>query len=171
MRKMDRGNAVSADDPADIPPPAGDGEAETEGEVEIDEKSKGLEGALLRTEKMELRLYELEKAAVDNGDVRRAALLEKHRLAAAKGIAELREQVRVQMEKEGRLADADALESEYLKSITMAKNNILGVPSAAIPAIMPFLRDQNDAAAVEALLEGKLKDALRSTAAGVEVGH
>lgn len=168
LKEMDGGNPPEdggkGEKKGSNPPPAPDrgGNSGSEG--------VGLEAAIRRMEAKEKRWSELGDRYLEAEDVTRAAMCDKQHIAMAKGLADLRSQYMEQERELGTLVNAADVAGLHLKVLTTLKNNILGVPNAMGPLVIPFLRNPEDAPAVVAAFEERLKDALRNTAAAGEGG-
>ena len=125
----------------------------------------GLDAAIRRMEAKEARWAELGDRYMEKEDVTRAAMCDKQHIAMAKGLADLRAQYMEQEKELGTLVNAADVAGLNMKVLTTLKNNILGVPNAMGPLVIPFLRNPEDAVKVVGLFDERLKDALRHTAA------
>lgn len=62
----------------------------------------------------------------------------------------------------GELVNAAEARAVYMKVVTGIKNNLLGVPSSAIPLIMPYMNNPDCATTVHKIIDDKIRDALRA---------
>ena len=114
---------------------------------------------LRRTERDSFRLLQKLKRAGDVGGIRVVA---ERYVAEVRALAHV-ERVAVDFQaRSGELVNAAAVQGVYFKVITGLKNNLLGVPSSAIPLILPYLKDPDSAFEVHKIIDEKIRDALRA---------
>lgn len=105
------------------------------------------------------------RSHLKKGDDGAASRCEKNRLMMAKAIVELTAQMMQLKERLGILVVVDEVKGDFAKLLTALKNNVTGVPDSAVPSLIPYLRNPEDANAVRELLTGLVEDALRSVTA------
>ena len=141
--------------------PERDTPPEAAGEESGGTLSDQLTNALLKSAASFDRWDKLERESFAAGDYRVAAIAAKQRVEAGKAVATLQEAVTAQAKEMGILVVASEMEGRYLKILNTVKNRVTVIPESAIPGIMPFLREPNDAAKVRDFLTGRVEDALR----------
>ena len=102
--------------------------------------------------------------AIRDGDVAVAAKCEDCRSKLAKLQVDLYTQYVELKERRGQLISAEEAEGDFAKILSSVRNNILGVPDSAMPALIPHLRDPNEADDVKQIVTGYVHDALRAIA-------
>lgn len=126
---------------------------------------RGLEGAYRRLEAAEVAWSAKRDEALEAGEISLASTCGRQAVVHAEALAKLRGLIREIDVAEGKLVDAAAVQGEFMKVLTTVKNNILGVPDSAVPLLIPFLRNPNDAPAIRGVLSKLVADNLRSVSA------
>lgn len=105
-----------------------------------------------------------EKELLAAGHIREAAGCARARAEAGKAVAQLQMQVTAAAKEMGVLVVASEMESWFLKHVTTWKNQVTMIPESAIPVIIPFLRESEDAAKVREVLRRLVDGTLQSIA-------
>lgn len=128
------------------------------------ERTPGLDGAIERLQAGELAFADMMNKSLADGNIPRAVACGKQVAAFAETLAKLETHIRERDVAAGKLVDADASLQTHLKILSAVKNNLLAVPSSAVPHLLPLLRNPDDAYKAQEIVDRFIKDALRGVA-------
>ena len=128
------------------------------------ERTPGLDGAIERLQAGELAFADMMNKSLADGNIPRAVACGKQVAAFAETLAKLETHIRERDVAAGKLVDADASLQTHLKILSAVKNNLLAVPSSAVPHLLPLLRNPDDAYKAQEIVDRLIKDALRTVA-------
>jgi phage terminase Nu1 subunit (DNA packaging protein) len=125
---------------------------------------------LRKTERQTFLMLQRLKKAGDLGGVR---VCGERYVNECRALVALEQAAVSYRERAGQLVNLADVQNTYSKVITGVKNNLLGVPAAVIPLLMPYLRDPANAGDVHRIIDERIRGALRGAAerrGGVEPG-
>ena len=123
---------------------------------------EGLLACLSRMRKTERQTFELLARLKKAGDVGAALAVSERYVAESRALASLEAAAIQHQTRSGELVDRAAMQAVYGRVIISVKNAVLGVPSSAVPLLMPFLKDPEKAHDVFSILDRLCRAALQA---------
>lgn len=140
-----------------VSPAAEDTKSEADGEA-------GLLPALGRLQRQELETHRLLMKMKVDGNVAAILALQDMHLAEIRALAQTESAAIDFRTRIGELVVKTDIMAKYLRVVGGVRNAVLGVASSCVSMIMPYLRDQNDAFAVQQIIDRMIREALRGFA-------
>ena len=125
-------------------------------------EDEGLIPALERLKRQEIESHRLLIRLKRAGDLNGVLAVSERHLAETKALAVLENAAVSFRTRIGELAPAAAMRDVFVKVVVGVKNNLLGVPNAVIPLILPYLKDEASARAIYKIIDDKIRGALRA---------
>jgi phage terminase Nu1 subunit (DNA packaging protein) len=125
---------------------------------------EGLLPCLERLRKTERETFLLLQRLKKAGDIGGVRIVGERFVGEARALVALEQAAVSYRERAGQLVNLADVQNTYSRVIEGVKNNLLGVPSAVIPLLMPYLRDPANAGDVHRILDARIRDALRGAA-------
>lgn len=130
--------------------------------AELPGDDEGLIAALGRLKKQELASHRLLMRLKERGDLNAVLAVSETHLQETKALAVL-ENAAVQFRvRSGELVEKTGMQNVFGRIIVSVKNAVLGVPSSAVPLLMPYLKDPEKAHDVFSILDRLCRNALQS---------
>ena len=127
---------------------------------EID--AEGLLPCLARMKKTERATFRLMSRLKEKGDISGATVLSERYVHESKTLAALEQAALNYRVRSGALVDRAAMQGVFGRVIISVKNAVLGVPSSAVPLLMPYIRDPEKAHDVFSILDRLCRNALQA---------
>ena len=129
---------------------------------ELPGDDEGLLPALDRLKTQELASHRLLMRLKAKGELNSVLAVQETHLAEVKALAVL-ENAAVQFRvRSGELVEKTGMQAVYGRIIVSVKNAVLGVPSSAVPLLMPYLKDPEKAHDVFSILDRLCRAALQA---------
>lgn len=123
---------------------------------------EGLIPCLERLRKTEKESYALLQKLKRAGDIGGVRVVGERFVNECRALVALERAAVDYQTRKGELVDFAGARAVYMRVVTAIKNNVMGVPSSAVPLLLQFIRDPEDGRKVFAVLDKLVRDALRS---------
>ena len=123
---------------------------------------EGLLPCLERLRKTERESFALLHRLKRSGDIAGVRVVGERYVNECRALVALERAAMDFQARRGELVNAAGARAVYMKVVTGIKNNLLGVPSSAVPLLLPHLKNPDDANTIHGIIDRLIRDALRS---------